>query len=119
MYEELSSLLDGFTVNGVAIPCALLYYDGDATTYITYSEVDKGNSLFADDKVRGYVSYFDFDIYTRGNYVDIREALIELLENNGWTYQPSRESPDLFETDTGYFHKTICLAKERMVNSNG
>jgi hypothetical protein len=31
---------------------------------------------------------------------------------NGWTYQPTRESADMFESDTNYFHKTICFEKE-------
>ena len=32
------------------------------------------------------------------------------LKQSGWTWQPRRDSPDMYEADTGYFHKTICFA---------
>ena len=36
------------------------------------------------------------------------------MELNDFTWQPSFDSPDMFEEDTGYYHKTVCFAKERM-----
>ena len=40
------------------------------------------------------------------------DDVINKLEDAGWTYNPSRNSPDLYENDTGYYHKTINLSKE-------
>lgn len=115
--EEIQTLFTGFNVNGNKIPVAYLFYRGDATTYVTYMQTYKDQSFSADDMIRGYVELYDFDIYSRGNYGDVMEDIIEIMQNAGWTYQPSRDSADMYETDTGYFHKTICFAKEREVNN--
>lgn len=116
--EEIQTLFTGFTVNGVTIPVAYLYYKGDATTYVTYMQTYKDQSYSAEDMIAGYVELYDFDIYSTGNYIDVVDAILELMQGAGWTYQPSRDSADMYETDTGYFHKTICFAKEREVNYN-
>ncbi len=97
----------------LGVPYSYMFYEGAETTYITYMQQSKDDALAGDDKVIGFVMYYDFDVYSKGDYTGIVSSLIELFENSGWTYQPSRESPDLYERDTKYFHKTICLAKER------
>ena len=110
MYSQLKTLFDNFTVDNVSIPVALINYDGDATTYVVYREYDKDNSYSADDSIAGYVTYFDFDIYSKNNFLPIAEAVKAKLIGAGWTYEPSRESPDMFESDTGYYHKTLVFA---------
>lgn len=112
MNEEIETIFNNFKVNNVAIPVSFLRYNGNATTYITYNEQDMNNVLSGDDKILGYVYYYDFDIYSKGNYLDIVESVKTLLKQNGFTFQPSRCSPDLFEDDTGYYHKTLNFAKE-------
>ena len=32
------------------------------------------------------------------------------LKQNGFKWQPSMTSTDMFEDDTGYYHKTLCFA---------
>ncbi len=116
----LNNIFKDFTVSGKAIPVSFLRYTGDKTTYITYMESDKDNSFSGDDELLGYVSYYDFDIYSKGNYLEIIEKVKEVLTDNGWTYQPSRDSGDLYEDDTGYYHKTLCFAiTKEEVNNNG
>lgn len=118
MNQTIETLFSGFSVNGVTIPVSFLFYDGNATTYITYMETYKDNSFSADDTLQGFVSYYDFDIYVKrgtGSYFPIIDAVDELLLANGWTRQLTRESADLYESDTGYFHKTLCYAIEREV----
>lgn len=95
------------------IPYGFMFYEGNADTYITYGQQDKDDALAGDDKIVNFVIYYDFDIYSKGDYTGVISSLIETFENAGWTYQPSRESPDLYERDTKLFHRTICLAKER------
>jgi hypothetical protein len=34
----------------------------------------------------------------------------ELLKDNGFVWQPSRSSADMYEVDTEYFHKTLNFA---------
>lgn len=115
MNRVIQNIFKDFNVNGVDIPVSFLRYNGDSETYITYMESDKDNSFSGDDNVVGYVVYYDFDIYSKSNYLEIMEQLKELLKANGWTWQPSRDSSDLYEDDTGYFHKTLCFAIEKEV----
>lgn len=115
MNSTINTIFKNFQVNGVLIPVAFLRYEGHEKTYITYMETDKDNSFSGDDELLGYVSYYDFDVYSKGNYLDIVEEVKKLMKANGFMWQPSRDSADMYETDTGYYHKTICFAKEREV----
>lgn len=99
--------------NNFIVPVAFLYYDGDATAYVTYQQTDSGNVLSGDNSILNYVDYYDFDIYSKENYFTIIESVKELLQDNGFIWQPSRSSGDIYETETGYFHKTLCFAIER------
>lgn len=94
------------------VPYAYMFYEGQEDTYITYMQISKDTALAGDDKVIGCVMYYDIDIFSKGNYLTLEQDIITLFEGAGWTYQPSRESPDMYEKDTKYFHKTICFAKE-------
>ena len=112
--EEIETLL-----NNLGVPVSFMFYEGNADTYITYMESDKDNAIAGDDQVIGCVKYYDFDVYSKGNYLTVINNLIDTMVAAGWTYQPSRDSPDMYERDTKFFHKTICLAKESEVLTNG
>jgi hypothetical protein len=109
--QEIETLL-----SGLGVPVSFGFYDGNAETYVTYMQLDKDNVLAGDDAVLGCVQYYDFDVYSKGNYLNVISNLIDIMTAAGWTYQPSRDSPDLYERDTQYYHKTICIAKESEVN---
>ena len=111
--ELIEDIFKDFTVDGVNVPVAFLRYDGKSTTYVTYMQTDADNTLDADDELVAYVDYYDFDIYSKGNYMPIVEAIKSLLKDNGFTWQPTRSSGDLYEDDTGYYHKTLSFAIER------
>ena len=113
MNELIERILTGFTVDGQLVPVSFIYYLGHGEPYVTYQEVDMDNSLTGDDKLLGYVDYYDFDVYSKGNYTKIIEKLKEILEENEFIWQPSRSSGDFFETDTGYYHKTLNFAYMR------
>lgn len=116
MNEQIENLFRGFTVAGESIPFAFLYYDGHGETYFTYQEYDKENSYSSDDNISGYVVIYDFDIYSKGNYNEVVQAIKDKLTIAGWTWQPLRDSADMFETDTGYYHKTISFAYPIQIN---
>jgi hypothetical protein len=103
------------TLSTLGVPVSFMFYYGSATTYVTYMQLDKDGTLYADDEIQGTVQYYDFDIYSKGNYFTVVDKIIELLTGAGWTYTPSRDSPDLYERDTKYYHKTLCFAKESEV----
>lgn len=113
MNELIETIFDGFKVNDVDIPVKFLRYNGNKTTYITYMQVNANDSLSADDRLINYVEYYDFDIYSKGDYTDIVAAVKQKLEENNFRWRPSWSSADLYEDDTGYYHKTLNFAIER------
>lgn len=113
MNELIQSIFTDFEVDGVSIPVKFLRYNGKSTTYVTYMETDLDSSYSGDNEILGYVSYYDFDIYSKGNYFNIVEAIKNKMKDNGFMWQPNRTSEDMYEDDTGYYHKTLCFAIER------
>lgn len=110
MNELIESILADFTVDGVKIPVSFMFYEGHGEPYIVYMQQDADNSFSGDDDLLGYVMYYDFDVYSRGNYLAIIEELKRVLKENGFIWQPSKSSVDMFETDTKYYHKTMNFA---------
>lgn len=110
MNELIQLIFTDFEVNGVSIPVKFLKYDGKETTYVTYGETDEDNSYSGDDEILGYVSYYDFDIYSKGNYFNIVKKIKKIMKDNGFKYQSNRTSQEMYEADTGYYHKTLCFA---------
>ena len=110
MNDLIETIFTNFTVDGVGIPVEYLRYRGNEDTYVTYHPQDIDNSLTADDELQGYVYYYDFDVYSKGNYLNVVKSVIEKLENNGFVWQPSRSRPDTFEDDTELYHRTLNFA---------
>lgn len=112
--ELIEDAFANFTVGGMSIPVAFLQYTGKSNSYVTYMQTDVDQVLSSDDDIENYIDFYDFDIYTKGdNYFAIIEAVKLKLKANGFSWQPSRDSGDLFESDTGFYHKTLCFAIER------
>ena len=116
MNELIESIFSGFTVDNVTIPVVFLYYENHGEPYIVYSQQDADQSLSGDDRLIGYVDYYDFDVYSKSNPKQIIERIRELLEQNGFVWQPSRSSGDMYESETGYYHKTLNFAFQREEN---
>lgn len=114
---EIQELLNNFTVEGEPVEFAYLFYSGNSDQYLVYSQSDTTNSYSTDDNIAGVVAIYDFDIYSKKDYFALAEGLKTLLKNNGWTWQPNRDSPDLYEVDTGYYHKTFAFAKALQINN--
>ncbi len=110
MNELIETLFKDFTVDGVSVPVSFLYYEGHGEPYITYMQTDADSSYSGDDELLGYADYYDFDIYSKGDYTNIVKSVKALLKANDFVWQPSRSSADMYETDTGYYHKTLCFA---------
>lgn len=111
MNAEIETIFNGFSVDSVSIPVSFMFYEGDADEYIIYSNVDADGSYSGDDELMGYITYYDFEIYAKGNYFKIMRAVISLMAQNGWEFQPSLCSADQYNRDTKYYNKTLCFAK--------
>lgn len=82
MNSEIEKIFKNFTVKGKQIPVSFLRYDGKETTYITYQEITVDEIFSADDEIVNYSDCYDFDIYSKGNYFPIVEAVKEILKAN-------------------------------------
>ena len=111
MNAEIETIFDEFTVDDVEIPVAFMFYDGDEESWIVYSNVDNYHSYSGDDDLLGYVTYYDFEIYSKGNFMNIIKAVKALMLENGWSFQPSRSSQENYDRDTRVYSKTLCFAK--------
>lgn len=103
----IKTIFSNFQVNDVLIPVAFLRYDGKSSTYITYQSVNSSETYSTDDDLDYYVEHFDFDIYSKGDYFAIIERVKSLLKENGFMWQPTLSSEDMYEDETGFYHKTL------------
>ena len=110
MNELIETIFTDFTVDEVEIPVAYMFYEGHGEPYVVYMQQDADKSLSGDDELIGYVDYYDFDVYAKGNYQNIVESVKAKLKENNFVWQPSRSSQDFYETDTKYYHKTLNFA---------
>lgn len=110
MNELIERIFANFTVDKEEIPVSFMFYEGHGEPYVVYMQQDADGSLSGDDELIGYVDYYDFDVYSKGNYTKIIESMKAILKENNFVWQPSRSSSDMYETDTGYYHKTLNFA---------
>lgn len=102
--------LSGIMYQEQEVAVALLFYEGHGEPYIVYSEIHKDRSYAGDNLNEGFFSNIDVSIYSTSNYLPIVEEVLSRLEGSGFIYQPNKDSPDLYDPDTRYFHKTLCFA---------
>lgn len=111
----IEQIFTNFKVNNVTIPVSFLRYEGKSETYITYQQTFANDPFSADDELQNYIDFYDFDIYSKGNYLPIVEAVKTLLKANGFRWHPEHSSGDYFEDDTKYYHKTLSFSIERSI----
>lgn len=106
----IENLFSDFVVDDRPVALGLLDYVGHGEDYVVYNEVHKSGAYAAENANAGYFSNVDFQVFSRGNYLHIVEELLSRLEGAGFIYEPEKDSPDLYDPDTKYFHKTLCFA---------
>lgn len=111
-YQLINNIFKNFQVDGRSIPVEYIEYIGKEKTYVTYTFIDDEPSLFGDDKEIGSVVRIDIDIFSNKNFLAIEDKVIEIMTNNNFIR--SGCSPDMYERDTGLYHKTIEFEKERI-----
>ena len=106
----IKNVLSGIVIDGTPVEVAFLHYVGSGEPYIVYSEIHKDRSYSADDLNEGYFSNIDIEIYSAKNYLPIIEVVLSRLESTGFIYEPNKDSSDMYDPDTKYYHKTLCFA---------
>ena len=112
LHDDIKSILAELIVGGEEIPARPLRYRGDAMRYITWTITSEDPETSADDGCIVSVAELDVDIYSDVDYLDIMEAVISRFTAAGWVWAGS--GPEMYEEDTGLYHRTVEFEIERM-----
>ena len=112
MNEELKSILgDDVTVGDMSVPVAHLRYKGKKKTFVTWTITGEIPALSADNSPLYSVVTVDVDTFSEGNYLALVTEIKKLMLEHDWVW--TGDSPEMYEEDTGMYHKTISFEKER------
>ena len=112
-YKLLKRIFTNFTVDDEKIPVEYIKYKGKKKTYVTYTFTDDDPKLFGEDKEIGSVIAVDIDIYSETNYLAILKEIKKRMKENEWIW--TGDSEEMYENDTGLYHKTSSFEKEREI----
>lgn len=114
MNEELKALFgDSINVNGEVIPIAHLIYEGKSKKFITWTILEETPMFSANDEQMYGLGSVDIDVFGDGNILDMIKEVKKLMKNNEWVW--TGDSPEMYETDTGLYHRTCTFEKERIL----
>ena len=101
-------MVDGIvkqTLETLGPPVSRLYYKGTEDTYITFQLALGARSIFADDECLGKEYIYRADIFSKTDYISLRENMIIALEELG-CYEITID-PEYYENATGFYHVPI------------
>lgn len=107
MNEELKLIL-GERIGDA--PVAHLHYTGNSRKFVTWTITGEAPAFSANDEDLCSVCSVDVDIYSEGNYLDIKKQIKQIMKNNDWVWV--EDSEEMYEKDTGLYHQTISFEKE-------
>ena len=110
MNEELKTVL-GEYIGDKKIPVAHLRYKGNSRKYVTWTITGEDPALSANDEDLCSICSVDVDIFSEGNYLDIKKEIKQKMKNNDWVWV--EDSEEMYEEDTGLYHQTCSFEKER------
>lgn len=111
MNEELKGTLGEYVCGKV--PVAHLHYKGNSRTFVTWTITGEEPALSANDEVQCSICSVDVDIFSEGNYLDIKKEIKQKMKNNDWVWV--EDSEEMYEQDTGLYHQTCSFEKERIM----
>ena len=114
MNEELKLILgENLIIGEEQIPIAHLRYKGNSKKYVTWTITGEEPALSANDEDLCSLVSIDVDIFSDGNYLDIEKQIKQKMKNNDWVWV--EDSEEMYEEDTGLYHKTCSFEKERIL----
>lgn len=114
MNEELKSIFgEKLNIGNKKIPVAHLKYKGSSKTFVTWTITGETPALTANDEALCSICSVDVDIFSDGNYLDIEKEIKRIMKNNDWVWV--EDSAEMYEEDTGLYHKTCSFEKERIL----
>ena len=115
MYREIEDALSKVTLGEKVVPFAHLHYTGNSPLFITYSLLSETPQVCSDDTPETSVAEVDIDIYAKvlQNLIETMSSAKQRFIESGWAWV--EDSPEIFEDETGFIHRTITFEKERMI----
>ena len=113
MNEELKEIFSNFTVNQKQIDIAHLKYKGHNKKYVVWTLLPEEPILSYDDEIQYSLTTVDIDIYDEGNYLDTMKEIKKIMKENEWIWK--EDSSEMYEEDTGLYHRTSTFEKERKI----
>lgn len=114
MNEELKLILgESLFIGGEEIPIAHLRYKGNSRKFVTWTITGEAPELSANDEDLCSICSVDVDIFSDGNYLDIKKEIKRKMKNNDWVW--SEDSEEMYEEDTELYHQTCSFEKERIL----
>ena len=112
MNAELKTIFgDAIKIGKKSVPTAHLKYKGKETTFVVWTITADSPALSADDEPMYSIVSVDVDVYSKGNYLDVITEIKRIMKENEWVWVG--DSTEMYEDDTGLYHKTISFEKER------
>lgn len=112
MNEELKLIL-GDHIGDKKIPVAHLRYKGNSRKFVTWTITGETPELSANDEDLCSICSVDVDIFSEGNYLDIKKEIKQKMKKNDWVWV--EDSEEMYEEDTGLYHQTCSFEKERIL----
>lgn len=92
-------------------PVAHLKYKGSSKTFVTWTITGEEPALSGNDEDLCSICSVDVDIFSDGNYLDIKKEIKQKMKDNEWVWV--EDSEEMYEEDTGLYHQTCSFEKER------
>ena len=108
MESEIKKILN------LEVPVAHLKYKGNEKTYVIWTIIDEIPIFSSDDEITDSEVVVDIDIYSDSNYLKIMKEIKNKMKENEWIWDG--DSPEMYEEDTGLYHRTISFKKGRNIN---
>lgn len=105
MNEKIKAILDKIKINGKSVPNALMYYNGEANTFIVYSSSMERVGLSGDDLPQQLVEAWDIDVYSKSNYLELAKEVKKAMIAAGWVYKGS--GSDTYDEQTKMYHRLL------------
>lgn len=114
MNEEIEQIFQGkITVDKKDIPISFMEYTGSSIDYIVYYNDGDKPYHSSEDEVEYSKNELEFNIYTKGNYLNIVKELKKILKS--YNYDWIGDDGDLYEADTKYHHFVVSFEKLRRI----
>ena len=102
---KIEKVFADFKVDGKQIPIAYSQYFGNEDQYLTYYTWIEKSYLFADDNNQTEYCFSTIDVWSKGNFKIILEAIKRKLKENGFVWTDT--GAEMYEPETAFFHVPI------------